>query len=156
MDMHFKLGLYEHQSASAIEGLLLLISKNPSAALFDGNMGNLEKIKIISYEPAFSIIGDISKRNPSCRQTADHSMVYIIATLLRKAFEKYDKIKEDPTIDELWKYLMLTPFDYGKNAIFNETTKKLMDRVEFEHGGPEYDAKYPEGIPTSIHILGKG
>jgi 2-methylcitrate dehydratase len=26
MNMHFKLGLYEHQSASAIEGLLALIS----------------------------------------------------------------------------------------------------------------------------------
>jgi 2-methylcitrate dehydratase len=119
-------------------------------------MDNIEKINIISYEPAFSIIGNASKRNPTCRQSADHSMVYIIATLLRKAFEKYDKIVGDHSLDELWKYLMLTPFDYGKNAIFNETTRKLMDKIHFEHGGPEYDAKYPEGIPTSIQIFGKG
>jgi 2-methylcitrate dehydratase len=124
--------------------------------LFDGNMDNIDRIKIISYEPAFSIIGDASKRTPTCRQSADHSMVYIIATLLRKAFEKYDKIVGEHSLDELWKYLMLVPFDYGKNAIFNETTRKLMAKIEFEHGGPEYDAKYPEGIPTSIKIYGKG
>jgi 2-methylcitrate dehydratase len=119
-------------------------------------MDNIDRIKIISYEPAFSIIGDASKRTPTCRQSADHSMVYIIATLLRKAFEKYDKITVDHTLDELWKYLMLVPSDYNKNAIFNETTRKLMAKIEFEHGGPEYDAKYPEGIPTSIQLYGKG
>lgn len=156
MDMHFKLGLYEHQSASAIEGLLELINKNPQEALLNGNIDNIERIKIISYEPAFSIIGDASKRTPTCRQSADHSMVYIVATLLRKAFEKYDKIVAEHGLDELWKYLMLLPIDYSKNAIFNETTRKLMAKIEFEHGGPEYDAKYPEGIPTSIQIYGKG
>lgn len=28
-----------------------------------------------------------------------------------------------------------------------------MDKISFEHGGPEYDVKYPEGIPTSLHIV---
>jgi 2-methylcitrate dehydratase len=27
-----------------------------------------------------------------------------------------------------------------------------MDKIEFEHGGKEYDDKYPDGIPTSIDI----
>lgn len=27
-----------------------------------------------------------------------------------------------------------------------------MAKIEFEHGGPEYDAQYPKGIPTSISI----
>jgi len=27
-----------------------------------------------------------------------------------------------------------------------------MEKIEFEHGGKEYDAKYPDGIPTSIQI----
>jgi 2-methylcitrate dehydratase len=27
-----------------------------------------------------------------------------------------------------------------------------MERIEFRHGGPEYDAKYPDGIPTSLEI----
>jgi 2-methylcitrate dehydratase len=79
-------------------------------------------------------------------------MVYIIATLLRKAFERYETITKDSNIDELWKTLMLTPQDYSEVAITNPVTRKLMDKIEFHHGGPEYDSKYPEGIPTSISI----
>ena len=45
-------------------------------------------MRITIYEPAFGIIGDPAKRDPRTRQSADHSMVYIIATLLRKAYEQ--------------------------------------------------------------------
>ena len=69
--------------------------------------------------------------------------------------EKYDNISEDHNIEDLWKYLMLTPFDYGKNAIFNETTRAIMNKIEFQHGGPEYDSKYPEGIPASVQVIDK-
>lgn len=79
-------------------------------------------------------------------------MVYIIATLLRKAFEKHTHIKEENEPEDLWKYLMLMPHDYGYNAIFNETTKNIMQLVEFAHGGKQYDDNYPEGIPTSVSI----
>lgn len=41
----------------------------------------------IAYEPAYGIIGDKAKWNPTTRQSADHSMVYIISTMLKKAFE---------------------------------------------------------------------
>lgn len=41
----------------------------------------------MAYEPAFGIIGDPAKRNPTTRQSADHSMVYIVSTLIRKAYE---------------------------------------------------------------------
>ena len=47
---------------------------------------------------------------------------------------------------------MLPPIDYGKEAIFNETTRKIMGKIEFTHGGVEYDSKYPEGIPTSMEL----
>lgn len=96
MGMHFKLGLYEHQSAGAIEGLLKLISSDHEGLLDGGNIENIENIKITAYEPAFGIIGDIAKRNPKSRQSADHSMVYIISTLLKKAFEKHAQVKENP------------------------------------------------------------
>ena len=92
MNMHFKLGLYEHQSASAIDGLINMISNNYKEILDNGNTDNIQKIKITSYEPAFGIIGDPAKRNPTTRQSADHSMVYIISSILRKAFEKHDNI----------------------------------------------------------------
>lgn len=78
-------------------------------------------------------------------------MVYIIAQLLRKAFNKYDRVLEDhKSLDDLWKTLMLTPIDYSHSSINNETTKAIMNKIQFAHGGVEYDSKYPEGIPTSV------
>ncbi len=31
-----------------------------------------------------------------------------------------------------------------------------MTKINFEHGGVEYDSKYPEGIPTSVQLVLKG
>ncbi|MFT5527996.1 MAG: 2-methylcitrate dehydratase, partial [Pirellulaceae bacterium] len=142
--MHFKLGLYEHQSAGAIQGLLQLLEGNP--ALIRGGLRSaaaVERIAISIYEPAFSIIGDPAKRDPTTRQSADHSMVYIIATLLRKALENQTAGWED---------LMLMPADYDDAALHHPVTRSIMQRIEFRHGGSEYDAQYPDGIPTSISI----
>jgi 2-methylcitrate dehydratase len=85
MGMHFKLGLYEHQSAGALQGMIDLMRKHPEIL---ENPALIKGIKIVAYEPAFGIIGDPAKRDPKTRQSADHSMVYIVGTLLRKAVEK--------------------------------------------------------------------
>jgi 2-methylcitrate dehydratase len=137
---HFKLGLYEHQSASAIAGLIDLFAKHPQ--LFADSTA-IRTVRITIYEPAFSIIGDPHKRDPRTRQSADHSMVYIVATLLRKALESKRAT---------WNELMLLPDDYTDHALFHPLTRHLMRRIDFRHGGPEYDAKYPDGIPTSLEI----
>ena len=71
-------------------------------------------------------------------------MVYIVATLLRKAIE----LKQAG-----WRELMLVPADYDDAALFNPLTRRLMERIEFSHGGREYDEKYPDGIPTSLEIV---
>ncbi len=144
MGMHFKLGLYEHQSAGAIHGLLQVLTSDPQLI---ADERQIEKIRITIYEPAFSIIGDPAKRDPRTRQSADHSMVYIIATLLRKAIES-QQIG--------WRELMLLPDDYSDEALVNPLTRRLMDRIEFAHGGAEYDEHYPEGIPTSIEVEAAG
>jgi 2-methylcitrate dehydratase len=144
MGMHFKLGLYEHQSAGALQAMLDLLDKAPGL-LEDAGGGRIGRIRIVAYEPAFGIIGDPAKRNPTTRQSADHSMVYIIATLLRKALEQKQVG---------WKELMLAPADYSDEAIANPLTRRLMDKIEFAHGGPEYDRRYPDGIPTSVVITG--
>ncbi|MCC7084589.1 MAG: MmgE/PrpD family protein [Pirellulales bacterium] len=140
MGMHFKLGLYEHQSAGAIQGAIDLLMRHPQLL---ESPEQLKSVRITIYEPAFSIIGDPAKRNPRTRQSADHSMVYIIATLLRKAFER--KVAG-------WKELMLLPADYDDAVLVNPLTRQLMNRIEFRHGGTEYDAKYPDGIPTKLEV----
>jgi len=166
MGMHFKLGLYEHQSAGAIGGLIDLLAAHPQLL---SDPSAIERLRITIYEPAFSIIGDPHKRDPQTRQSADHSMVYIIATLLRKAFDRTDgavgnALRGVPQNDalrgvpsaagtaSLWQTLLLTPADYDDSALFHPLTRDLMQRIEFRHGGPEYDAKYPDGIPTTLEI----
>lgn len=143
MGMHFKLGLYEHQSAGAIQAIIDYLVAS------DLSDNAINRITIVAYEPAFGIIGNPMKKDPQTRQSADHSMAYIVATLLRKAAELTDKPRSS---DDLWKRLMLSPYDYSLAAIFHSATRALIDRIEFRHGGPEYDARYPDGIPTSVVV----
>ncbi|HRF58632.1 MAG TPA: MmgE/PrpD family protein [Fimbriimonadaceae bacterium] len=155
MGMHFKLGLYEHQSAGALQGMIDLIARHPDL-LDDPSGARIDRITILAYEPAFGIIGNPMKKDPRTRQSADHSMAYIVATLLRKALERRAQHGAVPSgggaHDETWKALMLDPYDYqvADTAIFHPVTRALMEKIDFRHGGETYDAKYPEGIPTSI------
>jgi len=155
MGMHFKIGLYEHQSAGALQGLLNLLEQHSEIG---GAPTEIDVITITAYEPAFGIIGNPAKRDPRTRQSADHSMVYIVATMVRKAHEII--VAEgvgffSQSNDVIWKRLMLTPYDFDLDAITNETSRMIMGKIFFEHGGDEYDEKYPDGIPTSVHITMK-
>jgi len=145
--MHFKIGLYEHQSAGALEGLVTLLVQNK--ALASAKPADIDRILIVAYEPAFGIIGDPAKKDPKTRQSADHSMAFIVSRMLQKALERGGV---HATNDDTWKALMLSPYDYGKEALFEPSTRSLMQKITFEHGGPEYDSKYPDGIPTSMDI----
>ncbi len=148
MGMHFKLGLYEHQSAGALQGVLDIFKKSPELLTTP-----LKSIKIIAYQPAFGIIGDPSKRHPETRQSADHSMVYIVATLIKKAraiAAAGGKLADNNV--GLWSTLMLLPIDYSRASIKDAETQSIMQLISFEHGGSSYDEKYPEGIPTSVVI----
>jgi 2-methylcitrate dehydratase len=146
MGMHFKLALYEHQSAGAVQAVVDLIAKHPHV-LESADGSKIGAIRIVAYEPAFGIIGDPAKKDPRTRQSADHSMAYIIATLLRKALE--NRAAGRPTD---WKGLMLGPLDYNEGAVFHPLTRRIMERIDFKHGGEEYDRRYPDGIPTSVVI----
>jgi 2-methylcitrate dehydratase len=140
MGMHFKLGLYEHQSAGAIGGLLDLLAQHPELM---ESPDQIRGVDIVIYEPAFHIIADPAKRDPQTRQSADHSLVYIVATVLRKALEQRRAG---------WRELMLMPEDYSDASLHHPLTRALMERIAFRHGGPDYDARYPDGIPTTLEI----
>ena len=49
---------------------------------------------------------------------------------------------------------MLTPADYAEDesALFHPLTRRLMQRIDFRHGGPEFDRSYPDGIPTTVEV----
>jgi 2-methylcitrate dehydratase len=148
MGMHFKLGLYEHQSAGAIQGIINLVAADPRVL---DNSDDLLDVRIMIYEPAFSIIGDPAKRDPRTRQSADHSMLYIVATLLRKAYEAR---RQGWDGQGAWQRLMLMPSDYAEDetALFHPLTRRLMQQIDFRHGGPDFDRRYPDGIPTLVEL----
>merc|ERR1712113_607295 len=149
--MHFKLGLYEHQSAGALEGILSLLVNNPD--LVKAGIDGIENINIQAYEPAFGIIGDPAKKDPTTRQSADHSMAFIVSRILVKALQAG---KVPATMDAAWMELMLSPHDYGKDALYDKATRDIMSKITFSHGGPEFDSKYPDGIPTQIDVTVSG
>merc|ERR1719428_2134641 len=76
-------------------------------------------------------------------------MAFILSTLLQKAL-KMGKLPKE--MDAAWMELMLSPYDYGVDALYEKDTRALMEKITYVHGGPEYDAKYPDGIPTSLEI----
>ena len=138
LQMHFKLGLYEHQSAGAIQVTINLLSEYPQI-LRSGQLP--QKIEVVIYEPAYSIICDPTKKDPQNRQTADHSLPFILAATLEKAFR---------TQSSRWNELILLPEDYTDEKIHNTTIRQLINITEIVHGGENYDQKYPQGIPTSV------
>jgi len=142
--MHFKLGLYEHQSAGALQALVDLFTAHPTLA---ADLQALRRIRVAIYEPAYSIIADPAKRTPETRQSADHSLPYILAKTLLKARVAHER--GEPLG---WESLMLLPDDYADDAIRDAAIARLIDRIEIVPGGPDYDAGYPEGIPTSITL----
>ena len=83
-------------------------------------------------------------------------MFSIVSSLLRRAIEDPDLYNGLNHLDDIWKKLFLAPEDYGAQGLNDPNTRKLMEKIEFEHGGPEYDAKYPDGIPTSVVITTRG
>ncbi len=151
MGMHFKLGLYEHQSAGAIQALIDLVAREPGVFWPD----EIDAIEVTIYEPAYGIICDPAKRDPRTRQSADHSLYYIVARTLAKAYAS-SALTPALSLEEreiaLWKTLMLTPDDYSDAALADPLTRGIMKKITVRHGGPEYDAKYPDGIPTSLAI----
>lgn len=102
---------------------------------------------MVIYEPAYSIIADPAKRTPTTRQSADHSLPYILARTLLKAAAA-PAASGPPG----WETLMLLPGDYAEAAIRDPAAARLIERIAIEHGGPDYDRLYPDGIPTRIGI----
>jgi 2-methylcitrate dehydratase len=49
---------------------------------------------------------------------------------------------------------MLSPADYAEDesALFHPLARRLMQQIDFRHGGPDFDRRYPDGIPTTVEI----
>jgi 2-methylcitrate dehydratase len=93
------------------------------------NWPDIKKIEIITYEAGKSILADSEKWDPTNKETADHSLPFIVCSALaHKDFwlENYLKLK-DPA------------------------TRKLM-RLTKVYENSEYSKVYPTSLPTKIKI----
>jgi 2-methylcitrate dehydratase len=144
LGMHFKLGLYEHQSAGAIQAVIDAVAARPDTV---ADLGRIRAIRVRIYEPAYSIIADPAKKTPTTRQSADHSLPFILAQTLLKARAAVAAGRAPD-----WDTVMLLPADYADAAIADSRVRAVIDKIVIEHGGPAYDKLYPDGIPTSVAI----
>lgn len=94
--------------------------------------GEIQKVDVETFEVANTIIiKDPEKRRPKTRETADHSMPYIIA---------YTLTEGDPN-----------PHSYDNELLSNKRILSLIDRMSFKVT-EKFNSKYPEYLPVKITI----
>jgi len=115
----------EYHSMSAAEIAVRLHNK-----IVD--VSKIKNIDVDTFNVAYQIIvKDPEKWEPKTKETADHSMPYIIAHCLI-----YGKITKE---------------SYYENALKDERVRALMKRINIKVDN-EIDKLYPQGVPTRITI----
>jgi 2-methylcitrate dehydratase len=114
----------EYHSMSAADAALILYNK----VKYD----DIEKIDIDTFEVSYKIIvKDPEKWDPKTRETADHSLPYIVAHILVNGKINVDSYSEENLKDQRVKSLM----------------KKISIKVD-----PSLDKLYPKAVPNRITI----
>lgn len=102
------------------------------AALNIAYQGEIRKIYVETYEAAVSILADKEKWSPENKETADHSLPFIIAsTLINK---------------RMWLE------NYAQENLMNERVRELMKKIEVLERD-EYTKVYPKELPIKLEII---
>jgi 2-methylcitrate dehydratase len=106
---------------------------------------DVRKVTIETYEAGKSILADKEKWRPTNRETADHSLPYIVAvTLLKGDFwlESYDLIGDSKVIEVMDKTEVVEREDYTK-VYARELPTRIV--VESSEGRMEAEVRIPRG-----------
>ena len=141
MGMHFKLGLYEHQSAGAIQGLMDLLAAQSATARRPEPSSKRARSRSTSRRSASSATRPSAIRAPGKAPITRWS-----TSSPRCCAKRFRSARLG------WRELMLVPEITTTASLFDPLTRQIIERIEFRHGGPDYDAKYPDGIPTTLEI----
>lgn len=115
----------EYHAMSAVDAALRLHNK------MKGN--RIESIDVKTFSVAYKIIvKDPEKLRPKTRETADHSLPYIIA---------YTLAYGEPNLTS-----------YNKDKLEDRKILDLIDRMRVDVD-PEYDKMYPEYLPVKISVI---
>lgn len=117
----------EYHAMSAVEAAMKVREKV--------DLEKLAEIVMETFDVAYRIIvKDPEKWNPKTRETADHSLPYIVAATLLDGAVSLDTFTPEKIRDERIKSLI----------------KKMRVRVK-----PSYNKVYPRGIPNTVRVVGK-
>lgn len=123
----------EYHAQSAVWAALELrdaIRRDPMIA--DVDLSVIEAIDIDTFEASYSIIGsEPEKWRPQSRETADHSLPYIVGVALEDGVVYLDSFDE---------------VRYTEPKVL-----ELVSRIRVNHD-PALDPRYPEGIPNRITL----
>jgi 2-methylcitrate dehydratase len=125
---HYKLRPAEFQSQAAldvVEEVATALSSAGSGAVAD----QIARIDIQTYAFAYTEIADPDKWRPANRETADHSMPFLIASTLRHG--------------------RVSAVHFSEDRIADPDTRALMDRI-FISENPEFSALYPPVMRTQL------
>ena len=130
METSIKYWPVEYHSMSAVEAALRARSE-----LGDVRPEDIEKVEVETFTVSYKIIvEDPEKWDPKTRETADHSLPYIVAAALLDGKVWLDTFKPE-------RYLA-------------EDVRKVMKRMKIEVN-PRYDELYPEAVGNKVKVATK-
>jgi 2-methylcitrate dehydratase len=118
---HFKLRPAEFQSQAILDVVEQVAAGVDTSAI--------ERVEIATYDFAYTEIADAAKWRPATRETADHSLPFLIATTLR-----YGRVGLD---------------HFSDTHVGDPQTRALMDRISVREE-PEFTALYPPVMRTQL------
>jgi len=128
METSIKYWPVEYHAMSAVEAALKIVKKHGGI-----DPDRVEAINVKTFDVAYKIIvKDPEKWDPKTRETADHSLPYIIAAALIDGGVWLETFKPE-------RYLA-------------EDVRRLMSKMRIEVD-PEHDALYPTGIKNTIEAV---
>ena len=118
----------EYHAMSAVDAALKLRER-----MGGFNIEDVEKINVETFTVSYTIIvKDPEKWDPKTRETADHSLPYIISAALLDGYIWLDT--------------------YTNERILADDVRKVMSKMTVKVN-PEFDKEYPRGIPNSIEVV---
>lgn len=97
---------------------------------------DIEAINVQTYHTAYSEIGsEPEKWNPQTRETADHSLPYLLAVALVDGFVKAES--------------------FSTERMGDPSLRQLMQRIRIEEN-PRFTRQYPSKLVTEIEVLARG
>lgn len=125
-DTYVKFWPVEYHAQSAVDAALQLRAEI-------GDPGRIASIHIDTFKAAYEIIAkDPEKWEPRTRETADHSLPYIVVVAL---------------VDG-----RVTRRSFSRERIADPTTRKILKQHTTLQEDPELTQGYPEGIPNRIRV----